>query len=41
MKLFNGQLVVVVQAAKLSGNLTLKVSDAGQKLTEQIIIPVK
>ena len=41
MKLFNGQLVVVVQAAKQSGNLTLKVSDARQKITEQIIIPVK
>ena len=41
MKLFNGQLVVVVQAARQKGDLVLKVNDAERKLTETIIIPVK
>ena len=41
MKLFSGQLVVVVQAARQKGDLVLKVSDAERKLTETIIIPVK
>ena len=41
MKLFNGQLVVIVQAARQKGDLTLKVSDAQRKFTETIIIPVK
>ena len=41
MKLFSGQLVVVVQAAKTPGNLTLTVNDAKRKLTKTITIPVK
>ena len=41
MKLFSGQLVVVVQAAKKSGDLTLTVNDAKRKLSKTIIIPVK
>ena len=41
MKLFNGQLVVIVQAARQKGDLTLKVSDAQRKFTETVIIPVK
>ena len=41
MKLFNGQLVVVVQAAKKPGNLTLKVADLERGLTKKIVISVK
>ena len=41
MKLFSGQLVVVVQAAQKPGNLTLTVNDAKRKLTKTITIPVK
>ena len=41
MKLFNGQLVVVVQAAKTPGDLTLTVNDAKRKFTKTINIPVK
>jgi len=41
MKLFNGQLVVVVQAAKLPGNLTLTVSDATRGIKQRVTIPVK
>ena len=41
MKLFSGQLVVVVQAGKKPGNLTLTVNDAKRKLTQTITIPVK
>jgi beta-galactosidase len=41
MKLFSGQLVVVVQAAKKSGDLTLTVNDAKRKLSKTITIPVK
>ena len=41
MKLFNGQLVVVVQAAKTPGDLTLTVNDAKRKFTKTITIPVK
>lgn len=40
MRLFSGQLVVVVQAGYQAGNLVLKVSDAQRKLTETITIPV-
>ena len=40
MRLFNGQLVVVVQAGYQAGDLVLKVSDAQRKLTETITIPV-
>ena len=41
MRLFSGQLVVVVQAARQPGDLVLKVSDAQRRLTETITIPVK
>ena len=41
MRLFSGQLVVVVQAAKQSGTLELKVTDAKQNLSETVKIPVK
>ena len=41
MKLFSGQLVVIVQAARQQGDLVLTVSDAQRKLTETITIPVK
>ena len=41
MKLFSGQLVVVVQAAKQQGNLTLTVSDTRRGMTQQVTIPVR
>ncbi len=41
MKLFNGQLVVVVQAAKTSGTMTLKVTDKQRGLKQTVQIPVK
>ena len=41
MQLFAGQLVVVVQAAKQKGNLTLTVNDVGRKLSGTITISVK
>ena len=41
MKLFNGQLVVVVQASKLKGNLTLKVTDTTRKLKAQTSLRVQ
>ena len=41
MKLFNGQLVVVVQAASQKGNLTLTVTDADRGLKQKVTIPVK
>ena len=41
MKLFSGQLVVIVQAGQQRGNLTLKVIDDQRKITETIDIPVK
>ncbi len=40
MKLFNGQLVVVVQASKTAGNLTLNVTDAQRHLRAKTIIKV-
>ena len=40
MKLFNGQLVVVVRAAKQSGTATLKVTDKSRKLSKTIEIKV-
>ena len=40
MKLFAGQLVVVVQAAKQKGQLTLTVKDKQRKLTQKVVIPV-
>ncbi len=41
MKLFNGQLVVVVRAAKQAGTLTLKVTDKKRKITNSISIEVQ
>ena len=41
MKLFKGQLVVVVQASKLKGNLTLKVTDTICKLKAQTSLRVQ
>ena len=41
MKLFSGQLVVIVQAGQDRGNLTLKVIDDQRKFAETIDIPVK
>ena len=41
MKLFAGQLVVVVQAGKEKGQLTLTVNDKQRKLTKKISIPIK
>jgi beta-galactosidase len=40
MKLFNGQLVVIVRSAKHSGTLTLKVTDRKRKLANTLSIPV-
>jgi beta-galactosidase len=41
MKLFNGQLVVIVRSAKQPGTLTLKVTDTNMSMTEAIDIQVK
>ena len=41
MKLFAGQLVVVVQAGKEKGQLTLVVKDQQRKLTKKVMIPVE
>ena len=41
MKLFNGQLVVVVQAAKHAGTLTMKVTDKERKLKQTVKIQVR
>jgi beta-galactosidase len=41
MKLFAGQLVVVVQAGKEKGQLTLTVNDKQRKLTKKISIPIE
>ena len=41
MKLFNGQLVVVVRSAKETGTLTLKVTDEKLKLSKSIDIAVR
>jgi beta-galactosidase len=41
MKLFNGQLVVVVRSSKESGTLTLKVTDEKLKLSKSIDIAVR
>ena len=40
MKLFHGQLVVIVQAAKHKGTLTLKVTDNEHKLSSKVKIKV-
>ena len=41
MKLFNGQLVAIVQASDKAGTVTLKVSDAQRRLTAKANIAVK
>ena len=41
MKLFAGQLVVVVQAASVPGKLTLKIFDDERHLRKTVVIPVK
>jgi len=41
MKLFAGQLVVVVQAGKQQGNLTLKVIDDERGISQKVTIPCK
>lgn len=41
MRLFNGQLVVVVRSAKKAGTLTLQVSDARRKLSKTVEIAVR
>ena len=41
MKLFNGQLVVVVQASQQKGDLVLTVKDSQRKLQQQVTIPVE
>jgi len=38
MKLFKGQLVVIVRSAKQAGTITLKVKDANRKLTKTLTI---
>ena len=40
MKLFSGQLVVVAQAARQAGNLTLTVTDRQRNIKQTITIPV-
>ena len=40
MKLFNGQLVVIVRAAKTPGTATLKVTDKKLKITQTLQIQV-
>ena len=40
MKLFAGQLVVVVQSGKEKGQLTLTIKDKQRKLTKEVTIPV-
>ena len=41
MRLFNGQLVVVVRSAQKAGTLTLQVSDARRKLSKTVEIAVR
>ena len=41
MRLFKGQLVVVVRSGKEAGNLTLRVSDASRKLTKTVVLQTK
>ena len=40
MKLFSGQLVVIVQAAKQEGNITLTVTDRQRGMKQKVVIPV-
>ena len=41
MRLFKGQLVVVVRSGKEAGNLTLRVSDARRKLSKTVVLQIK
>ena len=41
MRLFSGQLVVIVEAGNEPGNLTLTVNDAQRRLSERVTIPVR
>ena len=41
MKLFNGQLVVVVQAGHEAGNVVLTVSDRQRHIKQRVVIAVK
>ena len=41
MKLFSGQLVVVVRSDKKAGNLTLKVKDSQRKISETITLKIE
>ena len=41
MKLFHGQLVVVVRSAKQAGNLTLTVKDKQRKLSKKVTLNIK
>jgi beta-galactosidase len=41
MKLFHGQLVVVVRSAKQAGNLTLTVKDKQRKQTKKVTLNIK
>ena len=40
MKLFNGQLVVVVRSGRQPGTLTLRVSDPTRKLSQTVTLDV-
>ncbi len=40
MKLFSGQLVVIVQAAKQEGNITLTVTNRQRGMKQKVVIPV-
>lgn len=41
MRLFSGQLVVIVEAGNEPGDLTLTVNDAQRRLSERVTIPVR
>ena len=41
MRLFKGQLVIVVRSGKEAGNLTLRVSDARRKLSKTVVLQIK
>lgn len=41
MRLFSGQLVVVVRSGKKAGNLTLKVKDSQRKISETITLKIE
>ena len=41
MKLFSGQLVIVVRSDKKAGNLTLKVKDSQRKISETITLKIE